>query len=224
MSKISSVTFCIPTVSHYIDKTVPVLVKNLFEVGIDPENIIVFVNESNSEERMTIKDGVRYYHSNEASYFEWITPKIIIEENLYSEWWFFLHDTVQFESYMPEVVGDKIAKTPNRIIRLTRVHSNNTGLIKGELLIEYKQRFLDFISTLSEIPDVKTRKAEVVLNENGYFSYEPHDYFQEDYPRTMEEVDFYNVNAPRIIERFKSVGLIKYKANYVNAYASRTTI
>ena len=161
----NDIFFAIPTVSHYYKETIPKLLQNLKQLGVSDYNIIIFVNESESSQRFTIENGVRHYHSNELSYFEWIIPKIIIEENLFHDWWFLLHDTVSFNETMPNQLKEKILKTTKRIIKLTPIHSNNTGIIHGDIFREYSQELILVISELSKITNINQRKSEIIKRE-----------------------------------------------------------
>lgn len=206
-----NVSFAIPTVVHYIEKTIPVVVDSLLSNNVQREQIHVFINSSDKNVNEVI-DGITYHHHMGLSYFEWLSPKLIMERNLQSTWWFLLHDTVKFGPRF-EVQFDEFMKTNDkRIVKLTPVHSNSIGMLHQEIFNEHKQFFLDKFTDLEKFDDLIERKRWCIQSENSYLRLEDFSYFQkEEEIYTPHRMSPYEVL--RVEEYFHGVDMTKYKKN-----------
>lgn len=205
------VTFAIPTVIHYIEKTIPIVVNSLLKNNISKDQIHVFINGSDRNEDEVI-DGITYHHNMGLSYFEWLSPKLIIERNLQSDWWFLLHDTVEFGSKFEQLFTNFMNTNSNRIIKLTPVHSNSIGMLHQDVFNTHKTFFINKLNELDTIDDIIERKRWCIKNENQYLHLEPFAYFQPDDAYQSQTLgNHYDV--PRVEEYFHGIDLMKYKKN-----------
>jgi len=209
---LSNISFAIATVETYKETTIPVVINSLRLNDISSEQIHVFVNSStkNSDE---IVDGINYHYNVGLSYFEWINPKLIIERNLKSDWWFLLHDTVEFGLRTQTVLKTfaAISDTNCGIIKLTPTHSNSIGMLRQRIFDTHQNFFFDKLRSLDTIHDVLERKRWCIKNENSFLHLEPFSFFQSDNAIQVPNQSIYDTK--RIREYFHGIDMIKWKKN-----------
>lgn len=205
------ITFAIPTVIHYIEKTIPVVVNSLLKNNIQPEQIHIFINSSDRNEDEVI-DGITYHHHMGLSYFEWVSPKVILERNLESDWWFLLHDTVEFGDKFETLFTSFMETNQKKIIKLTPVHSNSIGMLHQDIFNTHREFFLNKFKDIDTISDIIERKRWCIKNENQYLHLEPYAYFQPgDAHQSQILGNRYDVQ--RVEEYFHGIDMMKYKKN-----------
>lgn len=205
-----NIIFAVATHSKYMNQTLPILFGSMKKNNIKNSQIRVFVNEAESDDTVE-KDGIIYYNSKESTCFEWIIPKLILKNNLQSDWWFLLHDTV--------ILGDtfltKVSTHNNqdkKIIMISTM-SNNMGMIKNEVFYEYINYFEDCIKELSNIPNVLDKKLWVVQRENDYLKIDGLRMYFYNNPKYENLEPTKYCGSTRHVEYFPNVDLYKMKKN-----------
>jgi hypothetical protein len=215
------IKFAIATVSHYMEKTLPILIDSLLKNGIDRDNIHVFVNDSDCN-KDEILDDIHYHYNKGLSYFEWICPKLILERNLKSDWWFLLHDTVKFGPGMKEKLYTTLENNHSiNIIKLTPHHSNSIGMLRQSIFDNHLEFFSDKLNQLDTFTDMIERKIWCIQNENQYLHIETFSYFQPDEVKHQPSQTQYGVN--RLVEYFYGIDMYKFKKNG-HGYAAVTDV
>lgn len=206
-----SITFAIPTVVHYIEKTIPIVVNSLLKNNVQLEQIHVFINSSDRNEDEVL-DGITYHHHTGLSCFEWVTPKVILERNLRSDWWFLLHDTVEFGNNFESLFNKFMVQNDKKIVKLTPVHSNSIGVLHQDVFDNHREFFFNKLNDLNLIEDIIERKRWCIQNENQYLHLEPFAYFQPD-DAYQSQILGNHYDVQRVEEYFHGIDLMKYKKN-----------
>lgn len=213
-----TVKFAIPTVSHYLDKTLPVVISSLLQNGILKDDIHVFVNDS-TENKDDIVEGIHYHYNIGMSYFEWICPKLIIEKNLESEWWFLCHDTIKFGENFSKLFTEFMKNNTSKSVKLSPTLSNSIGLVHSDIFHNHSQFFTAKFNEIDAITDILERKRWCIQNENQYLQLEPYAHFQNDEPHMIwsKSLGYAENEQPygviRNEEYYHGIDLIKYKKN-----------
>jgi hypothetical protein len=207
--------FAIATNIKYMNQTLPLLFESMEKNKIQKNNIVVFVNESDTDDIKEI-DGVTYHHNSGMTYFEWIIPKLIIERKLQTDWWFFLHDTV----ILGDTFLEKILAHDNKeheVLRISLQNPNNMAMIKNSVFLkqEYVNYIIESLDKLSNINDVLQRKKWIVTHEDEYLTKASslqrtafYNLIVQDY---LEEKEYCGVK--RYVEYFENIDLYKMKKN-----------
>lgn len=99
------IKIAINTTINYSEKTLPLLIPGIIDSGIKSEDIYVF--EAGHEHRsFNNVNGINYFKANQNS-FDYTSFIEILDIEIYSKYWFYLHDTC--------VVGNKFNKYINNI-------------------------------------------------------------------------------------------------------------
>jgi len=204
-----NIKFAISTNTSYMNQTLPVLFDSVKQNKIKNDQVIVFVNES-TYDGIDVVDEVTYHHSKDTTYFEWLIPKLIIERELKSDWWFLLHDTVVLGETFYQKVMNHDNKDKN-IITVTSI--NNIGMLKQEVFTTHKKYFTENIKTLSDLESSLERKKWIVDHENEYFRLEDYIYFYGDSSIYNNYSDVVCYDTMRDVEYFRNVDLYKFKRN-----------
>jgi hypothetical protein len=194
-----------------MDHTLPILFASMKKNNIPNNQIFVFVNEAENDDIIT-KDGVTYYNSSDRTYFEWIIPKLILQNNLQSDWWFLLHDTV----ILGDTFFEKVSAHENnnaKLIMMSSVMSNNMGMVKQEVFDIHRGYFEYELNDLNKNVDALSRKLWVIRHENDYLKIDPSRmvFYNDDRYENMTMQQY--IGSNRYVEYFPNIDLYKMKKN-----------
>ena len=201
------IKICISSNVDFQNKTLPVLLNSLDDVGISTDDILVTVGGDERDRHQTVEGLMMDYIQERA--FEFTSFVNILKKGYEADYWFLLHDTCEvtsiFRDFFYEKV-DSILKNQPYSVKLTNEgHSNSMGIYSEKLLLDNKSFFLN------ECPNKP--KSFFVKNEDRFIIDSKYYICNKDlFPNKKKDV--YNTGTPRYIQKFPDIGLIKYKANH----------
>jgi hypothetical protein len=188
--------------SSYEKCAIP-LVKSFLSSGIELNKIFVFVG--GYDNRSSNIDLCRIYKTNHNSYDHTAIIEII-ENNIYSDYWFILHDTC---------IADDNFKNAHKklgyeLVTITRAGWWNMGLYNWDFIEKNKQYFLS-LKNCSKSQAILSERFNNRLTEN--LSY----YVEESGIIEKKPCDIYGDSILRKGMHFKDLGLTKYQSYYPNS-------
>lgn len=198
----------------FYKKTLPILIPSLFDAGFSSNDINIFIGGYHENGKKRMYDIDCYLLDNNT--FE-ITALIgIIENNLYSPYWFLLHDTCKVGKQFKEKINNIPENQPEKIAIRT-CPSMSIGAYKGEYLTNNKQLILSTKNTDYSQEGIYKCKKWHVENEDFLLwkvEPQPHIYPNHGEPQIIENDDWYNSGTNRRTEYYPHVDMYKNKSNW----------
>jgi hypothetical protein len=194
--------------ARFAETTFGIITESLIKSGFSPENIFFFEGGHDCYER--VESNVNRYKCDNDSID--LTGLIaIIELNLTSDYWFYIHDTTSVGPKFYEAVHNF---EPGTIAKpLNSGPSMNMGLYSNQLLHDKKDIILSKKNTdLSKESVLNFKSHNVYLEDSLFNEYKGDSYcngFQYKPP-----FDVYGNGVMRIQEYYECVDLYKFKANW----------
>ena len=192
----------------FYEKTLPSVIPSLLAAGIEKEDIHIF-NNGHKEYRSIVEDGITHHyldhHSNENGLF--IT---VLEKELYSEYWFLIHDTARVGPNFKTLLYNIPESKPEKVA-MTTYPSGSMGSYRYDYLLTQKEKIFALKNewrlaalTNEDIILWKTDPRPVCYN--GY----------EEYCRQIISMDdnWFGTSTKRITEYYPSLDLYKNKSNW----------
>jgi hypothetical protein len=191
---------------RYESVTLPKLLGSMTD--INPFNILVVVGGAD-EPAEVMRNGVTFLYVQHNS-FDYTGLIEIVEREIPSDWWFWLHDTCQCGPRFRELVEGNFDPDKDMTALYATVHGYalcNLGMYRHSLLLQSK----DYILSLKGID-----KHNACLNEGELYHREPGT--KGIYPNSLlyhiGSSQVYRGEVPRLIEYYAAVDLYKFKANW----------
>jgi hypothetical protein len=192
----------------FYEKTLPSVIPSLVSAGISKEDIHIF-NNGHSEYKCVIEDDISHHfldhHSNENSLF--IT---VLEKELYSEYWFLIHDTARVGPNFKTLLYNIPENKPEKMA-MTTYPSGSMGSYRYDYLLSIKEKVMSYrnqwrFAPLSNEDSILWKTDPPAVCYNGY----------NEYCRQLINNDdnWFGTSTRRITEYYPSLDLYKNKANF----------
>ena len=214
------IKICVNSTKNYSEKTLPVIIPSLIESGIDPEDIFVF--EGGHNQRSVLKKDTYTLIQTDNNTLDLTGLIDIVENELESDYWFYLHDTCKVGPKFKELLYNIPESLPDKIA-LIQHPSMNIGSYKYSCLMRHKDKLLKYKNYDYSEKKLKKLKEWCIYCEDLILhkSHQTGTY--------IDTIDFYNKErsdcieienqnwyqgVKRIIEYYPQLDLYKSKANY----------
>ena len=205
------IKFCISSNINYYKKTHPIIVSTLLASGVPANDIYFFIGGSNSFYKIEDFSGINAYVVGHNS-MDFTALISVFELNLYSPYWFLLHDTsyVGVDFYKKIIEYDYINKLS---VSLTYNKSMNIGAYSWQLLKNKSEALFVFKNRNYSTDGIQFCKKQAVFYEDYFLDKQ---YYYCTNPRKVghEKNLLYKTKTNRIIEIFDEIDFYKVKANY----------
>lgn len=212
--------FIINSNINYYKVTFERVCNSLISSGADPSNIYFIVGGFNKYRKVDNALGVHLYEASHSS-FDNTALISIFDLGLESDYWFFLHDTVELGTNFYSIVMSKYDKC-EKIPLTSEGASNNIGSFSFEYLLSRKDEIMSFRNT-DYSPEAFTRlKYDIIIKEDYLVRpfeqrHTPPEVAYNNSPRFANynnPIDYYDTGVMRVIEYYPDVDLYKIKANW----------
>ena len=208
------IKIAIATNKNFFDKTLPIIIPSLLNVGIDKGDIHIF-NAGYDEYKMEVVDGITYHYLNHNSY-EYSGLIEISEREIESEYWFLIHDTCKvgpdFKGLLYNIPSDKPVK-----LALKGKPAMSMGLYRYDYLLSVKEKLVSIKNTNYSQDSMMNWKRWGVPNED-YILWmtepTPLIYNDNDSWTIVDYNNWYNTGTSRRTEYYPSLDLYKNKSNW----------
>jgi hypothetical protein len=208
----NKIKFCISSHISFYEKTYPILISSLLKSGVPSCDIYFFIGGCESYNKIEDPNGINIYEVNHNS-IDFTSLISVMELNIYSPYWFLLHDTTYVGSnFYKNILNYDYENKP--AVALTYEIGMNIGAYGWELLNNNLEKLLNFKNTDYSEESVQYYKKIGVPYEDWLLNEYRHYHYCKDPRETIYDVDLYKTNIPRIIEVFKEIDLYKVKANW----------
>jgi len=199
---------------NFSEKSLPIIIPSLLEVGISKEDIYVFINGCDIYENKT-QNNINYFYLNYNSYE--YTPLIeIVEKELKSEYWFLIHDTCKvgknFKNFLYNIPESKPEK-----MALKNKPAMSIGSYRYDYLLTVKDKLLSIKNyDLSKESLMKWKLWGVPNEDYILWMSEPKPFIYNNDNR-WDVIDYKNWFSTKTIRRteyYYSLDLYKNKSNW----------
>lgn len=197
----------------FFSKTLPICLPSLINAGIQRNNIVVFL-AGYKERKSYVRDGIEYIELDHNS-FENSAFIDIAENELESEYWFFIHDTCK--------VGEKFKRLMLNVpkhaekVALRKWPSMSIGLYTYKYIKKYKEKLLKIKNKNYDHDHMMREKLWGIPNED-YILWleEPESTFvYGNYNMTViDHENWFGEDTKRLTEYHKNLDLYKNKSNW----------
>lgn len=208
------IKYIINSYIEYHDITLPLLINSLNISGINNNDIIIYIGGSDYN-YTKIEHNITYNYITHNS-FDYTALIELSETPIPCDYYFYLHDTCEVESYFKEELLKNINYIDKNIdsIYLTKQHIGicNIGLYKSDILYKFKNELKKLINCT---------KIKAVDYEGFIFKSTNSTHFLNDNVEWCNFDTVYN-GVMRKIENYKHIGVKKYKANWGQSFTNWT--
>lgn len=219
MPSSSQIKFCISTCKAFAPHTIPVIIASMVRWGVKTEDILI-VNGGWEAEATSSYKGIEMLLVKQNS-FEY-TPLIeIVERQLWTDYWFLLHDTCIVGERFNSLVRELPVEMPEKVA-MKGTPSMSIGLYQTAYLMQHKDRLLAIKNFDLSREGLQQWKQWGVPNED-YMLWKLNDVPTHIYHPELHgpdewnyqgHADFYDTGHPRRVEYFPQLDLYKAKSNW----------
>lgn len=198
---------------NFYKKTIPVIVSSLLIAGIKRSNIIIFIAGS-KEKYQTVEGDIEFRFLDHNS-FENSAFIDIIESELKSKFWFFIHDTCKVGKNFKNIMLD----IPEHVekVALRSFPSMSIGLYSHEYLLKHKDNIIATKNTIYDYDVLVERKLWGIPNEDLFlWLTEPEKTYCYNFGncRIIDNNNWYGEKTKRFTEYYPDLDLYKNKSNW----------
>jgi hypothetical protein len=204
---------CISTNINYSQKSLPKLLASLKRAKVPSSQIYVFEGGHTANNQEISTGGINYFKVNHNSFD--ITSLIgILENNLQSNGWLLLHDTVIVFPCFIRLINQVLWRDFDTV-QFKKISSMNMGIYKGDYLSRLSDNILKFKNIDYSDGAIQLHKQIAINFEDFLFQKSTNNYIL----NTNSKNYFIHDNIKycgslRRRETFMNIGLVKYKANF----------
>jgi hypothetical protein len=211
---INMIKIAIATTKTFFEKSLPIIIPSILDVGINNEDIHIF-NAGFNNYSNEIRDGITYHYLNHNSY-EYSPLIEIVEKEIQSEYWFLIHDTCKVGPKFKELLY-KIPQNKPLKMALRSKPSMSIGLYNYQYLLSIKENIIKIKNTDYSKESMMRWKLWGVPNEDYIL------WMTEPYPliynniNEMSIIDYknwYGSDTIRRTEYYPSLDIYKNKSNW----------
>lgn len=194
--------------------TLPILIPSLLAVGIEPENIHVFITGYDSYS-FKIVNRINYHELNHNSY-EYSPLIEIVDKQIPSEYWFLIHDTCKVGPRFKQLLYEIPETKPDKIA-LRSKPSMSIGLYRYDYLLKLKDQLATIKNTNYSHQSMMEWKLWGVPNEDWILwlhKPEPLIYGGITSCEVINYDNWYDTGTARRTEYYPVLDLYKNKSNW----------
>ena len=206
------ICIAVTTTKNYANKTIPSLISNLEKIGISKKIVHVFEGGHVANSSTNINGYYHHYIDNNS--FD-ITALIgIIELDLQQEYWLLLHDTISLKKSFKSLFLS-IKPAGYDCMPLKPPPAMNMGVYSKSYLLKNKIYLQGFSNKdYSQYSLMKMKKIAFEGEDFLFNTSENKKYIHSSLSKYEYTKNSRYHNAPRLLEGYPQLGLIKYKANF----------
>jgi len=213
----NEVKIAIGSNENFYKKTIPVIVLSLLKAGIKRSNIIVFVAGS-KKSHQTVEGNIQFRFLDHNS-FENSAFIDIVESELTSKFWFFIHDTCKVGNNFKKVMLD----VPEHVekVALRSFPSMSIGLYSHDYILQHKQKILSVKNTSHDPKSLVKRKLWGIPNEDLFlWLTEPEKTYCYNLGvcHIIDNKNWYGERTKRFTEYYPNLDLYKNKSNWYSYF------
>jgi hypothetical protein len=205
----TSINICISSNINYIENTYNVIIPSLLNSSTPAENIYIFVSGCSKEKNYINKDKITVYETKYSS-FEF-TPLIkIIEEQIYSKYWFLIHDTceIQNPNFFKTISNFPYNDSPS-VALFNNSWSCNMGAYEWKYLNDSSDKINQFKNLDTSPEKLKEIKNKIISHED--FLLDKKYFFTQDLKSEFITTEDGNT---KVIDYFNGIGIKKTKTTW----------
>jgi hypothetical protein len=208
------IKIAIATTKTFFEKSLPIIIPSILDVGINNEYIHIF-NAGFNNYSNEIRDGITYHYLNHNSY-EYSPLIEIVEKEIQSEYWFLIHDTCKVGPKFKELLY-KIPQNKPLKMALRSKPSMSIGLYNYQYLLSIKENIIKIKNTDYSKESMMRWKLWGVPNEDYIL------WMTEPYPLIYNNINemsiinyknWYGTDTIRRTEYYPSLDIYKNKSNW----------
>ena len=213
------IKIAVGTNKNFYEKTTPVIISSLLEAGVDKKSIVVF-NAGYTSRRSIKRSGIRHIELDHNS-FENSAFIDIAENEMESDYWFYLHDTCKVGPKFLEL----LLAAPNGVdkIALRKFPSMSIGLYSYKYIIECRDILLKIVNR-DYSPEALMREKLWGIKNEDYILWLNLPEKTLVYPNSQRQVvdsnNWFGTETKRITEYHQQLDLYKSKSNW-HSYQGR---
>lgn len=204
--KKSDIRIVISTNKNYEETTMPLLLDSLIRVNQIPKEAILIVSGGWDDNTSSVKECIEYHQVTHNS-FDHTGIIDIIENDIYSKYWFSMQDTCAVGRRFYQKLLD--ASDMYDYISVDGQGYLNMGLFSFEFLKSIEP----YILSLKNCD-----KEKAMLSEKMYMSLGKASSFGDTYPAFVGYSDIYGTGVIRNICYYENIDLYKYQANMIETF------
>lgn len=210
------IKICVNSTKEYSEKTLPILIPSLINSGINSEDIFVF--EGGHYKRTVTKTDAYNLIQTDNNTIDFTALIDIVENELESDYWFYIHDTCKVGSKFKELLYNIPRIRPDKIA-LAYIYSMNIGSYKYEYLLKHRNRLLEIKNQDYSRDGIQRCKLWGVyaedymlhqLTDSRTYIYNP--YLSKH--SVLDNINWYDTNIKRRTEYHPKLDLYKSKSNF----------
>jgi len=213
-----AIRFCVNTCRNFHSKSLPVILPSLYEAGVSRSEIVIISGGHLIPEIATF-DGVQFIKAEHNS-IDFTALIEIVERQLPSDYWFYLHDTSIVGPLFKTLVYDTPSPSPRKVA-MRNWPSMNIGLYAGSYLQANKARLLQAKNNNNSPESIQHWKKWGVYNED-YMLWKESSITEIYHPDRQVDgghvllgnADVYKTQSERRIEYYPSLDIVKTKSNW----------
>ncbi len=214
---------CISTHINYSEKSLPKLINSLKRAKVPSSQIYIFEGGHIVNNKEINKEGMVCFKVNYNSFD--ITSLIgILENNLTSNGWFLLHDTVTVLPCFTRLIN-RVDWRRFDTVQIKEMSSMNIGIYKGNYLRIYSNDILKFKNFDYSAVAIQRHKVIAIDFEDFLFKKSTNNFILK--TNLINYFVHNNINycgSRRRRETFMNIGIVKFKANYTAKHEYRVTV
>lgn len=204
----------IASTKNFHEKTLPILIPSLIQAGYTYNDIYIFIGGYDDNIKKELHGCICYLLDNNT--FEFTALIGIVENNLFEDYWFLLHDTCRVGSDFKKKIENIPADNPEKIA-IKDMPSMSIGAYKGDYLLSNKQLILSLKNKDYTPQGISNCKKWHVENEDFLLwrtSPQPIVYSEYNGFVITEPDDWYGTKTNRRTEYYPHIDLYKNKSNW----------
>lgn len=207
------IKIAINTSVNYSDKTLPVLLPSLAESGIEMKDIFIFEGGHGARKFKKVNE-VNYFYTNHNS-FDYTSFIEILEMEIFSDYWFYLHDTCRVGKKFNRYIRN-FPSSEQKCVSPCRGRYANIGLYNMHYLNNSHSFISQFKNTdysKSSLLNIKNKcietEGKIMLDARPH-----HIYYQEDADDISSRLEDWYGCGQRMVIYLNHVDVFKSQANY----------
>lgn len=197
---------------NFYKTTYPVIINSLLQSGVPNNDIYFFIGGFNHYKKIPNNENINLYQVNHQS-LDFTGLISVLELNLYSDYWFLLHDTCYVGLNFYNFISN-FNHNNTDVVKMYFSISMNIGSYKQAYLENIKSQLMEFKNqdytseTLQYFKKLSIQKEDIFLNIPTKLIYNTS-------PGITEgPIDFYKNGSSRVIEHYNDIDVHKLKSNW----------
>lgn len=203
------INICISSNINYVENTYDIIIPSLLNSSTPSKNIYIFISGCAEEKNYINGDGINVYETKYSS-FEF-TPLIkIVEEQIYSKYWFLIHDTCEIlNPNFFSIISNFPYNGSSTVALFNGLWSCNMGAYEWEYLNNSSNK-LDQFKNLDNSPEKLIQIKTNIISHEDFLLNKKYSFTQD---LKSESIITKNGNT-KVIDYFSGIGIKKTKTTW----------